>query len=435
MAAPSEVIYVFDSYRFRPDGRLTKDGKTVRLPPTESKLLELLLRSRGQLLSHRAIEEEIWPRQTVSYSSLARCIYSLRKTLGNSRQDYILTVPKRGYRFAKHVSAVSVYPSRASVTLDDLEPVDLSFFLEGLREAARASPGALQRAVDCLESVCNRVPNFVKAFEELTNCRINQINRGYIEPAYGRREGIKTAEAALVIDPHSVDINVMLAFLHGTVDDKAVQQLARLEEQIEAPISSARALLWRSSLEKCAGRLEASLRSANAALQCDPFSITARFSLAWSHFLCGNAVKALETAQECSEQMPWVPYGPAFTAMFSAYSGELDLAEEEARHALEMAQENSGAQVIAAYALACAGLGDEARNIASGAHTLEYPRPPLVHAAAVYAALGDERQVQALLERAKSEGDPWYPASRYDPRLAAVFSCTPERARGKRGSR
>ena len=428
----SDVVYVFESYRFRPDGRLTKNGETIRLPPTESRLLELLLRSRGQMLSHRAIEEGIWPRQTVSYSSLARGIYSLRKILGQSRQHYIQTVPKRGYRFVKHVSAVPIYPSGTSVSLDDLEPVDHSFFLEGCREAARAGPGALQRAVDCFQAVCARVPNFVNAFEELANCRAIQMNRGFVEPAYGRREGIEAAEAALVIDPNNVNVNVLLAFLRGSVDDKAADQLARLESRIEAPIKSARALLWRSSLEKCAGNLEGSLRSAKAALQCDPFSITARFSCAWSLFMCGRVVQALEAARESAEQMPWVPYGPALIAIFAAYLGEFDVARKEARHLLEMAPNEFPISMAAAYALACSGLGDEARNLASMADTLEFPRLSLVHVAAVYVALGDERKAEALLDRARSEGDPWYPVSRYDPRLATVFAGTDRLVHGTR---
>jgi len=428
----SEVIYVFDSYRFRPDGRLTKDGTTVRLPPTESRLLGLLLRSRGHVLSHRRIEEEIWPRQTVGYSSLARCIYSLRKSLGRSRQDYIQTVPKRGYRFVKHVSTVSIEPASSSRTLDDLEPIDRSFFLEGLREGARTSPEALQRAVDCLEAVCTRAPGFIHAFEELANCRINQINRGYIAPAYGRQKGIEAAEAALLIDPNRVDVNAMLAFLHGTIDGEATRQLARLEARIEGPIDSARALLWRSSLEKCAGRLDASLRSAEAAMRCDPFSISGRFAHAWSLFLCGNAAAALDIARDSTVQMPKVPYGPAFAAMFAAYLGELDLAKKEALSAIDMAPGNFSVMILAAYALACAGLDGEARRIATATGGPQFPRAPLSHGAAVFSALGDERRARALLAQARSETEPWYPAARYDPRLAAIFSNTVEQAVGER---
>jgi hypothetical protein len=163
---------------------------------------------------------------------LARCIYSLRKALGESRQDYIQTIPKRGYRFAKEVSTVSIDTAGANPTLDDLEPVDRAFFLEGVRESARASAESLTHAVECLEAVCTRAPAFVQAFEELANCRINQIIRGYIEPTYGRRKGIEAVEAALAIDRSRVDSNVMLAFLHGTIDGKATDQLARLEAQL-----------------------------------------------------------------------------------------------------------------------------------------------------------------------------------------------------------
>ncbi len=424
----SSVIYIFDSYRFRPDGRLMRDGTTVRLPPTESKLLELLLRSRGHVLSHRTIEEEVWPRQTVGYSSLARCIYSLRKALGESRQNYIQTVPKRGYRFAKPVATVSIDPPGANLTLDDLEPVDKAYFLEGLRESARASAEALELAVERFETVCVRVPNFLQAFEELANCRINQINRGYIEPAYGRRKGIEAAEAALIIDPNRVDANVMLAFLYGTIDGKASGQIARLDAKIERPTNSARALLWRSSLEKCAGNLDAGLRCAEAATRCDPFSISARFVRAWSLYLCGHAGEALDIARESAADMPWVPYGSAFTAMFAAGLGELELAKEEALRALNIAPENFGVMILAAYALACAGLGDGARRIVARTTGTGFPRAPLSHAAAVHAALGEAGQARALLDQARKEEEPWFCISRYDPRLAGIYPDTVQQA-------
>jgi tetratricopeptide (TPR) repeat protein len=213
----------------------------------------------------------------------------------------------------------------------------------------------------------------------------------------------------------------MLAFLHGTIDGKATEQLARLEAQITRPINSARALQLRSSLEKCAGRLEESLRSAEAASRCDPFSISARFSHAWSLFLCGHAEEALDIGRESTKEMPWVPYGPAFTAMFAAYLGELDLAQEEARRALDIAPENLGIIIVAAYALACAGLGDEARRLAAGTLRARFPRAPLSFAAAVYAALGDADQARALLDQARDEAEPWFPAARYDPRLAGIY--------------
>ena len=430
-ATTNSIVYVFDSYRFRHDGRLTKDGSTVRLPPTEARLLDLFLRSRGRILSHQRIEVEVWPRQTVSYSSLARCVHSLRKKLEGSRQIYIETVPKRGYRFAKHVSTISIDPTSGRLTLDDLEPLERSFFLEGLREGARASAEALQHAVDCFEAVCTKAPGVINAFEELTNCRILQMNRGYIAPALGREKGIEAAEAALLIDPGNVDVRTMQAFLHGTIDGKANQQLARLGAEVEGPMNSAHALIWRSSLEKCAGRLDASLRSAEAAIRCDPFSITASFAHAWSLFLCGNAAAALEVAQECKIQTPWVPYGPAFTAAFAAYLGELELAKEEALRSLDMASGNHGVMILAAYALACAGLADEARRIVDATTGIQFPRAPLSHVAAVHAALGDERRARALLDQARSETEPWYPAAKYDPRLATVFSSAVDLRVGK----
>jgi tetratricopeptide (TPR) repeat protein len=107
--------------------------------------------------------------------------------------------------------------------------------------------------------------------------------------------------------------------------------------------------------------------------------------------------------------------------MFAAYLGELDLAQEEARRALDIAPENLGSIIVAAYALAGAGLGDEARRLAAGTLRTQFPRAPLSFAAAVYAALGDADQARALLDQARDEAEPWFPAARYDPRLAGIY--------------
>jgi tetratricopeptide (TPR) repeat protein len=117
--------------------------------------------------------------------------------------------------------------------------------------------------------------------------------------------------------------------------------------------------------------------------------------------------------------------------MFAAYLGDLELAQEEALRALNIAPENLGVTILAAYALACAGFGDEARRLADGTLGAQFPRAPLSHAAAVYAALGDVDQAWALLNKARDEAEPWFPASRYDPRLSGLYKNTVQQAGAK----
>ena len=78
--------YKFGSFEFSARGVLTRKGQVVKLPPKERALLELLIENAGSIVGQREIEHRIWPRQDVSYSSISRCVYSLRKILGGGRK-------------------------------------------------------------------------------------------------------------------------------------------------------------------------------------------------------------------------------------------------------------------------------------------------------------------------------------------------------------
>ncbi len=88
---------------------LQQRGGEVRLTPKEYLTLELLVKQAGHAVSKEALLANGWPGTTVGDTSLARCISSLRKHLGN---DAIEAVPKFGYRFTIPVSVAQVTVSQ-----------------------------------------------------------------------------------------------------------------------------------------------------------------------------------------------------------------------------------------------------------------------------------------------------------------------------------
>ncbi len=90
---------------------LQQRGGEVRLTPKEYLTLELLVKQAGHAVSKEALLANGWPGTTVGDTSLARCISSLRKHLGN---DAIEAVPKFGYRFTLPVSLVEAPSSPAA---------------------------------------------------------------------------------------------------------------------------------------------------------------------------------------------------------------------------------------------------------------------------------------------------------------------------------
>src|SRR3984885_11293551 len=82
--------------------RVTRDGADVRLTPTEWQLLEILVRSRGRLITQKQLLQDVWGPSYGSESNYLRVyIAQLRRKLEPepSRPRYLLTEPGMGYRF------------------------------------------------------------------------------------------------------------------------------------------------------------------------------------------------------------------------------------------------------------------------------------------------------------------------------------------------
>src|SRR5512146_1878955 len=95
-----EPVYRFGPFRYDPAQRLLfRDGETIPLPPKTIELLEALLQRRGEAVSKEDLIKAVWPDYVVEEIGLARNVSILRKALGDNAEQYVETIPKRGYRF------------------------------------------------------------------------------------------------------------------------------------------------------------------------------------------------------------------------------------------------------------------------------------------------------------------------------------------------
>ena len=99
-------------------GELRKDGEIVRLAPQPFKVLTLLVRRGGEIVTRDEIREQVWSDATfVDFDQgLNFCIRQIREALGDdaSAPQFIETLPRRGYRFLTPVEESG--PAPASVT-------------------------------------------------------------------------------------------------------------------------------------------------------------------------------------------------------------------------------------------------------------------------------------------------------------------------------
>jgi DNA-binding winged helix-turn-helix (wHTH) protein/Tol biopolymer transport system component len=102
--------YRFGPFHVQPlERRLLRNQAQVALTPKAFDLLLVLVENAGHLLEKDQLIKRVWADAFVEEANLANNISLLRKVLNgaNGVEDYIETVPKRGYRFLADVARVN----------------------------------------------------------------------------------------------------------------------------------------------------------------------------------------------------------------------------------------------------------------------------------------------------------------------------------------
>jgi DNA-binding winged helix-turn-helix (wHTH) protein len=109
MTLSTNALYEFGRFRLDPSEHLLLcDGKGIPLTPKSLEILLVLVQSNGRLMSKEDLMQKVWPDSFVEEANLTVNISALRRALGDASdgEQYIETVPKRGYRFVASVTEV-----------------------------------------------------------------------------------------------------------------------------------------------------------------------------------------------------------------------------------------------------------------------------------------------------------------------------------------
>jgi DNA-binding winged helix-turn-helix (wHTH) protein/tetratricopeptide (TPR) repeat protein len=108
-ATKNGTIYEFDEFRLIPgEELLLRNGEPVPLNPKAFRVLTLLVERNGHLIQKSEILDLIWEGSFVEEGSLSKAIWFVRQALGDtSKERFIQTVPRRGYRFVFPVCVVT----------------------------------------------------------------------------------------------------------------------------------------------------------------------------------------------------------------------------------------------------------------------------------------------------------------------------------------
>src|SRR4029453_3770959 len=103
-----DVVYGFGEFRLdRANQLLVRNGAPIALTPKVFETLVILVERAGELVSKEDFIRRPWPDPFVADAALAENISRLRRALADTGDPpLILTVPKRGYRFAAPVTVI-----------------------------------------------------------------------------------------------------------------------------------------------------------------------------------------------------------------------------------------------------------------------------------------------------------------------------------------
>jgi Tol biopolymer transport system component/DNA-binding winged helix-turn-helix (wHTH) protein len=103
------ILYSFGPFLLSPEQMvLSVDGSVVPVPLKAVKTLLTLIEHGGEVVSKQVLIEAVWPDSYVEEGNLTQNIFLLRRQLGKAPEgeDYIETIPRRGYRFTVPIRKV-----------------------------------------------------------------------------------------------------------------------------------------------------------------------------------------------------------------------------------------------------------------------------------------------------------------------------------------
>ncbi|MEM7443536.1 MAG: winged helix-turn-helix domain-containing protein [Pseudomonadota bacterium] len=103
------MLYRFDAFELDTETfELRQDGTAAHVEPLVFDLLRYFSENPGRVIGRDEIVNQVWQGRFVSDSTIAGCVKSARKALGDSgdRQNYIRTVRGRGFQFVGTVDRI-----------------------------------------------------------------------------------------------------------------------------------------------------------------------------------------------------------------------------------------------------------------------------------------------------------------------------------------
>ena len=298
-------------------------------------------------------------------------------------------------------------------------------YLKGQFWRNKAGRVGCGKGIEYFNQALEKDPNYAPAWAALAHCYTN-LGNNVLNENYAK--GKAAAFKALALDNNLAEAHVALGFSLFTFDWDFAGAEREFKRAKELDPDSAIAHRNYASYLSAIGRSQEAIAEAEHALQLDPLTTNTSNTVGSVYLYARQYDQAIEQYRKLLEMDR--EYANSYTNLIYAYvgKGKYEEAIAIAQAGLKVAPDNPAMLAHLGYAYARAGQRGEAQKILAQLLTLAKQRGvPPTSIAQLYAALGDQNQAFAWLEKAYEarivfllylKVSPRWDSLRSDPRFA-----------------
>ncbi|MGD0294420.1 MAG: winged helix-turn-helix domain-containing protein [Terracidiphilus sp.] len=379
-------------YRLRAEMIRVEDGTQI--------WVEDLLAPRNQAV---VLEQELMRR--------------LAYRLGTGASDKMALSPGQGAGVDISAAAVSnIEDETASRQAEAYE-----IFLRGRHEWQTLHRHRMQDGMQHLLRAIELDPTLIPAKIDLAHLCVAQALFGFMSPAASADLVHRMAESIPDLPHRAEALLPALGWVNFHYDRNLPAALLAFSFSVHLPHD-----LWttraRAMFAVSRHRFAEAIELLHEALRIDPFSPWLQNRLAWALHLDGQASASLDQIRKTIALFPGHEATCFYGSVILAFNGEAEQGTELARGLAQRSPHFDLASAAHAYALACAGRADEARDVLERLQWLGRERYVVRgFTPAAYLALGDQEAALDELRAVNEARCPWFFQTLADPRLKPLL--------------
>lgn len=284
----------------------------------------------GILVRKEELMAVIWKNVTVEDNSLAKCISTIRKALGEGPNDnrFLVTEPRLGYRFVAQIKASeSVGPSPSSRRLSS-NPRASQLYVSGWSALTKPGGATLEHGLNQLEQAVQIDPEFALAHACVASGYALLGVFGLAAPLDVFPRARTAALRALAADPTLADAHAQLGHVQAMFEFDFAAADACYRRALDLNPHCLVAHHYMGLQAIFAGEFENAFAHLRRAQAIEPLAANISANIAMSHYYAGEYDQAIVQAEATLELAPQFAHAQSVLGRSWLRLGDVDRALE-----------------------------------------------------------------------------------------------------------